>query len=621
MNKEELYQQIENFNTTLTDPSNRRSQTYQEARLYINSDEAIDKAYFIKDLIDNGYMQNSYNTILDMTFGSGNLTSHIVFDNNITYENIYLNDKNREKTNQNIENYIDNCSVLDYDILEDSISNEINADLVILNPQLGGNYTEGDLYQQRQEKEKNQDILNKLGANITTYLESGATVVFYGQHKDFIALFNECNYIRYRSGTQQLYIVNNAFELTKCFQLIDNDFEEIDCNDTNIAEDDEVLEFDDLILEIDEFEKREQSNNKEKGNVKRLEFSNKQIGNLNFEYKNILFKGVPGTGKSKTIDNILFYHDKLNMGEIQNNILRINIHSASSNSDLMQGISISTTDDKKNVIYKEKQGAILSHIFKAIYKPKQPFVLILEEIQENSLNELIGDLIYLIEDSKRTVVELDIPKDTEISYKELFNKIEQKFKGTDNTLHHVELPSLVENSNTNIKMIVPKNLFIFCTSNYRDDKKVIEDNLLRRFDVIEIYPKYDEKIYKSKDVPLFLEKLNNQILEQFKNETHPDRYMIGHANWLDINEEDNEDNQVAFYKALLKVIIEFKEIREIDFDSEVKPILENVFKDIKSISERLEQYLKIFYNDDKLELKSYKNIVDILQKKVYKSFF
>lgn len=361
-----------------------------------------------------------------------------------------------------------------------------------------------------------------------------------------------------------------------------------------------------------------------------LKFTNKEIGNIKFSHQNILFKGVPGTGKSKTIDKIILDEDKLNMKELPDNLLRINIHSASSNSELMQGISISTTDDKKNVIYKEKQGAILSHIFKAIYKPKQPFVLVLEEIQENSLNELIGDLIYLIEDTKRAVVELDVPNETEISYEELFNKIEQKFKETDKTLHHVELPSLVENSNTNIKMIVPENLFIFCTSNYRDDKKVIEDNLLRRFDVIEIYPKNreqvgkDEKneyIFKSDDVSKFLEKLNNQILKQFKNETHPDRYMIGHANWLDINEEDNENNQIAFYKALLKVIIEFKEIREIDFDSEVKPILEEVFKKDENMSDLLAMYLNIFYNKDNLELKSYKNIVDLLQQKVYKSFF
>ena len=55
----------------------------------MNNNEAIDKASFIGYLIKNNHLQNSYNTILDMTFGSGNLTSHIVFDNNIVYEIIY----------------------------------------------------------------------------------------------------------------------------------------------------------------------------------------------------------------------------------------------------------------------------------------------------------------------------------------------------------------------------------------------------------------------------------------------------------------------------------------------------------------------------------------------------
>jgi len=366
--------------------------------------------------------------------------------------------------------------------------------------------------------------------------------------------------------------------------------------------------------------------NKGKDN-KMLEFSNEPKGKEqweeNFIYKNILFKGVPGTGKSKTIDNII--DKELDIKHLSNNILRINIHSASSNSDLMQGVSISTTEDNKNVLYKEKQGAILNHIFKAIYKPKQPFVLVLEEIQENSLNELIGDLIYLIEDKKRTIVDLELRDNTEIAYEDLFNKIDEKYKADSKDLHKVELPSLVENSQSNIKMVVPNNLFIFCTSNYRDDKKVIEDNLLRRFDVVEIYPKTKEElgqnekgedIFKSQDVSDFLEKLNDGILEQFKDETHPDRFMIGHANWLDIDEEDKE----SFYKALLKVIIEFKEIREIDFDSDVKPILEKVFKKDNDNSEGIKEYLDIFYEDEKLELKSYKNIVDILQKEVYKSF-
>ena len=44
----------------------------------------------------------------------------------------------------------------------------------------------------------------------------------------------------------------------------------------------------------------------------------------------------------------------------------------------------------------------MNFILKAICIPDKKFALVLEEIQENSLNELIGDLIYLIEEEKRT---------------------------------------------------------------------------------------------------------------------------------------------------------------------------------------------------------------------------
>ena len=574
MNKEELYQQIENFNTTLTDPSDRSSKTYQEARLYVNNDEANEKASFIRYLIENDYLQNSYKTILDMTFGSGNLTSHLIFDNDIGYETLYLNDKNTDKTNQNIKDYIDNCIILDYDILEDGISNNIEAYLVILNPQLGGNYTEGNIYNQRQGKEQYQDILNKLASNINIYLESDATVLFYGENKDFRALFGECNYIRYKSESKQLYIVKNNLENIKCFQKTDDSFEPIECNDSDISEDTEVLDFDDLILEINDIEDestKKTASFKENEEIEKIKFSDEAKGNLNFPYKNILFKGVPGTGKSRAINEIIVKH--LGLAKNDKNTLRINIHSASSNSDLMQGIGIST-NDKGNIKYSEKQGLILDIIKRATFHPNQPFVLILEEIQENSLNELIGDLIYLIEDDKR--VKLTADNQEYDSYEELVDKLVDE----DDTLDYVEIPYLVNDSTKYKKMIMPNNLFIFCTSNYRDDKKVIEDNLLRRFEVIEIYPKNqeqmgkndkDEYFFKQKEISNFLEALNQSILNVMKDnhEIHPDRFIIGHAIWQNVNDEQ------SFYKSFLKLVVEFKDIREIEFDT-FKNIIDKV---------------------------------------------
>lgn len=284
--------------------------------------------------------------------------------------------------------------------------------------------------------------------------------------------------------------------------------------------------------------------------------SNKKIGNLTFSYKNLLLKGVPGTGKSRAIENII--NEKLKLEDHKENILRINIHSASSNADLMQGIGISSHDGK--IEYKEKQGLILNLIERATYHPNQPFVLILEEIQENSLNELIGDLIYLIEEDKRA--KGIVADDEGYGYQELVQKIIETHPETA----YVEIPYLVNDSTEYRKMIMPNNLYIFCTSNYRDDKKVIEDNLLRRFEVLEIYPK--EHV-----VPeycrAFFKGLNENILEVMEDEIHPDRFLIGHATCKDVNDAPK------FYRAFLKVVVEFKDIKEVEF-GDFKKIVETL---------------------------------------------
>ncbi len=333
-------------------------------------------------------------------------------------------------------------------------------------------------------------------------------------------------------------------------------------------------------------------------------FINQSQGNLTFPHKNLLLKGVPGTGKSHTIEKII--NDNLKLDNMLENICRINIHSASSNADLMQGIGISSTNG--DIEYKEKQGLIYNHIKKALFTPNQPFVLVLEEIQENSLNELIGDLIYLIEDKKRVTVDASKFEDgREYEYQVFIEKVLKD----ENNEYYIEIPYLVDTSTNYRKMVLPSNLYIFCTSNYRDDKKVIEDNLLRRFDVVEIYPKY-EKIYQSEDISQFLELLNNKILEKFKDEIHPDRYLIGHSNWLEITDDDNDENKKLFYTALLKVIIEFKEIREVDFDTYTKEILEKILKD-----DTLSDLIKKYIEDCGFEYTSYKEMVEKLQREIY----
>jgi len=397
MDKEKVYKQIKDFNEQLTNPSDRSSKSYEKAYLYVDDKNAIDKANFIHFLIEQGILTKTYNNIIDLAFGSGNLTSHIIFDNEINYKSLIFNDINKSKTNQRLIDNIENSQIWYEDVLGKDSFVDDDIDLVIFNPQIGGNYIDGDILRQKEEDENQQELFNRLGVKLENLVHNGTTVLFYGKEENFKKIFPIDNYIHYRSKSTHIFIVSNSISEYKCFEKSGNSF--IECKNSK-KNDDTPESFDDVILDMNDFldekdeAKEEETPMKEEDKNK---IDNEELGKLNFHHKNLLLKGVPGTGKSHTLENII--ENDLDMNSIRDNVLRINIHSASSNSDLMQGISIST-DDKSNILYQEKRGAILKHIFKAMYKPNQPFVLVLEEIQENSLNELIGDLIYLIEKKK-----------------------------------------------------------------------------------------------------------------------------------------------------------------------------------------------------------------------------
>lgn len=306
--------------------------------------------------------------------------------------------------------------------------------------------------------------------------------------------------------------------------------------------------------------------------------------------KNILFKGVPGTGKSRKCDILA---KKLNAKPDSERFLRINIHSSTANGDLMQGIGVYTNDN--HIVYAEKTGIVMDFIKKAILSPFENFVLVLEEIQENSLNTLIGDLIYLIEEAKRTDVSLVYEVLKSVSSEDFFTLCEKIIQISEKS-HNVTIPYLIENKPIFRKMILPQNLYIFCTSNYRDDKKIIEDNLMRRFTVAEIYPNIETvNDPKIKD---FFKTLNMSILKHMQVfETHPDRFIIGHALWMHVSSD------AEFYKAFLKMVIDFKDIKEVEFDDFMNIIRELNFESLG--------YANLI---DITQANSYKELIDMLQK-------
>lgn len=276
---------------------------------------------------------------------------------------------------------------------------------------------------------------------------------------------------------------------------------------------------------------------------------------------NILFSGVPGTGKSFVIKEIIEKHFKFqirdSLGKRIDNVLKINVHSETKNSSLMQGISVGLSAG--NIFYSEKRGAILDLIIKAVLNPAYPFLVVLEEIQENSLNLLIGDLIYLIEEDKR----VDLTEYESGNYDSAWSLIDGLVEELN--ADYVSLPSLVSEEPTK-RLVLPNNLYFICTANHRDDKKIIEDNLLRRFEFIEVYP--NTSVIEDDEVKAFLEGLNNNIVNHFQH-IESEQLLIGHAVWMHVKDEE------AFWRAFSKLLTDMRKVKQLDFD-DIKAVLKGL---------------------------------------------
>jgi 5-methylcytosine-specific restriction enzyme B len=706
MDKNTLYQQIKKFNNQPSVAGVEGSAPVHKAYSYVETDKANDRAKFLKFLLEAGYMPEIKDkkglTVLDLAYGSGNLTTHLVLENGIDFKKIIFNDKNNQVTNKKLVDFFekDKIQILNNDFLEESEFTEAEkADLIIFNPQIGGsshgdakfeklnpivsrlnfedylkkqdidttplnisypttrkilikseltktalkqilkdikifNYKDIYLQSKQLEEEGTETNIVKFRATFDKVFSENGWLIFYAVvnpenfktlFKDFKEVFDYWVDGTKTTGQHLIIAQKTAIEHEKCFEKSGDSFTEIpNCvKSTKSARNEgdlDILEggieqlLTQLNISTDEESFTTVSSEPEKNDNIMQDKTPKEkpktpfilrgdkFGDLSFPYKNILLKGVPGTGKSRLINECFIKKLGFTTATQRNNILRINIHSASSNADLMQGIGISSPDGQ--IRYDEKQGLILYHLQQAIERPYEPFVIVLEEIQENSLNELIGDLIYLIEDDKRVAIHTLIDKDKlfEIgqSYESLDQFIEALIQAKEDT-HFVKIPYLVESKTLHRKLIVPANLYFFCTSNYRDDKKIIEDNLLRRFDLIELYP--DETVLSEPLVRPFLETLNKSILEHFKKrEIHPDRFLIGHANWLKATDKP------SFCRAFLKAITEFKDIREIEY-SDIEPVLKDI-KAIKELPFQLEM-TEILRGGD------YKTIIDNLQKTAY----
>ena len=308
---------------------------------------------------------------------------------------------------------------------------------------------------------------------------------------------------------------------------------------------------------------------------------------FNFPLNTILY-GPPGTGKTY---NSMFYSvgivekDK-SIFDIKNNdedILKkfkeykdkglikfITFHQSYGYEDFIEGIRPYLDNANKDLKYILHSGIFKDICNKAKNDKENNYVLIIDEINRGNISKIFGELISLIEPSKR--------------------------EGNKEELE-VILPYSKES------FTIPKNLYILGTMNTADRSIALLDIALRRrFHFIEMMPRYD--ILKGRkinniDLALLLLTINERIEFLLDRE-----HTIGHSYFLNI--DSFEDLVSVFKNSIIPLLIEYF----YDDFEKIKSILgDNGFINSKNLSVSLKGNYsrKDIFKVDERELEIAKN--------------
>lgn len=280
--------------------------------------------------------------------------------------------------------------------------------------------------------------------------------------------------------------------------------------------------------------------------------------------KNLILYGPPGTGKTynsviyavaicdgRELDELTDYEEVLrrfNDLKEQNRIVFTTFHQSYGYEEFIEGIKPSISGSQAssgNVTYQIESGVFKSFcdVVKesnekikrsnldfsegVLQEEKQPYVFIIDEINRGNISKIFGELITLIEDTKREGMSEEVSA----------------------TLPYSNKP-----------FSVPQNVYIIGTMNTADRSLALLDTALRRrFSFVEMMP--DANVLRSigadkveeLDVAQMLEVINERIAHLYDRE-----HTIGHAFFTCLKDDPSiERLQSIFEKSVIPLLQEY----------------------------------------------------------------
>jgi MoxR-like ATPase len=128
----------------------------------------------------------------------------------------------------------------------------------------------------------------------------------------------------------------------------------------------------------------------------------REIKNLLDSKPQLIFEGPPGSGKTFVAEKFARYITGQPLdGDRNDQIELIQFHQSYSYEDFVEGIRPDTNDDGQ-LVYEVVPGIFLELVSRAIQRPLEKFVLIIDEINRGNVSRILGELMLLLEYREQT---------------------------------------------------------------------------------------------------------------------------------------------------------------------------------------------------------------------------